>query len=502
VYFGARTATAFGRDLRQALFDKVETFSAREVAKFGAPSLITRTTNDVQQIQMLVLMTLIMLIMAPIMMVGGVILALDQDVELSGILLVVVPLMVVFVAILLRAMTPLFRGVQSGIDRINRILREQIGGVRVIRAFVHDDHERDRFGEANSFLTSLQLKVGRLFSLMFPFVMLIMNACSVAVIWFGGHRVADQAMETGALTAFITYLMYILMSLMMASMMFFFVPRAQVCADRVQEVLSTTSTVAEADDAVTSLPRPGELAMAGAVFRYPGAEHPVLHDITFEAHPGQTVAIIGSTGSGKTTLVNLVPRLFDATSGRVEVGGVDVKDADLPTLWGGIGLVPQKAYLFSGTIAENLRYGKADATEEELWQALEVAQARDFVEALDGGLDAEVAQGGTNFSGGQRQRLAIARAVVRRPGIYLFDDSFSALDFATDARLRAALKPVTRGSTVVIVGQRVATIRDADRILVLDGGRIVGQGTHAELLESCETYQEIVYSQLSAEEAA
>ncbi|MDR1151896.1 MAG: ABC transporter ATP-binding protein/permease [Bifidobacteriaceae bacterium] len=502
VYFGARTATAFGRDVRQALFDRVETFSAREVAKFGAPSLITRTTNDVQQVQMLVLMTLIMLIMAPIMMVGGAVMALNQDVELSGILLVAIPIMAVFVAILLRTMTPLFRGVQKAIDRINRILREQIGGVRVIRAFVHDDYERDRFGEANTFLTNLQLKVGRLFALMFPFVMLMMNVCSVAVIWFGGHRVADGAMETGSLTAFITYLMQILMSLMMASMMFFFVPRAQVCADRIQEVLRTSSTVQEAADAVTRLSQPGELAMTGAVFRYPGAEHPVLRDITFAAHPGQTIAIIGSTGSGKTTLLNLVPRLFDATDGSVEVGGSDVRRTDLQTLWAGIGLVPQKAYLFSGTIASNLRYGKPDASDDELWRALEVAQAKDFVEALEDGLEAEVAQGGTNFSGGQRQRLAIARAVVRRPAVYLFDDSFSALDFATDARLRAALKPVTRGSTVVIVGQRVATIRDADRILVLDAGRIVGQGTHAELLAGCETYQEIVYSQLSAEEAA
>ncbi|MDR0431856.1 MAG: ABC transporter ATP-binding protein/permease [Bifidobacteriaceae bacterium] len=502
VYFGARTATAFGRDVRQALFDKVETFSAREVAKFGAPSLITRTTNDVQQVQMLVLMTLIMLISAPVMMIGGVILALGQDVELSAILLFVVPIMAVFAALLLRAMAPLFRGVQSGIDRINRILREQIGGVRVIRAFVHDDYERDRFGEANSALTRLQIKVGRLFSLMFPFVMLLTNICSILVIWFGGHRVAEGAMETGALTAFITYLMYILMSLLMASMMFFFVPRAQVCAERLQQVLKTNSTVVQADDAVTHLPRPGEVAMDAASFRYPGAENPVLNDITFQAHPGQTLAIIGSTGSGKTTLLSLIPRLFDATGGSVQVGGVDVKDAALQTVWASIGLVPQKSYLFSGTIASNLRYGKSDATEEELWAALDVAQARDFVQALEGGLEAEVAQGGTNFSGGQRQRLAIARAIVRRPSIYLFDDSFSALDYATDSHLRAALKNVTQGATVVIVGQRVSTIREADQILVLDSGRIVGQGTHSQLLKDCETYKEIVYSQMSAKEAA
>jgi ATP-binding cassette subfamily B protein len=399
-------------------------------------------------------------------------------------------------------MGPLFRRVQTSIDRINRILREQIGGVRVIRAFVHDDYERDRFGEANSYLTGLQIKVGRLMSLMFPFVMLLMNICSVAVIWFGGHRVADGAMETGALTAFITYLMHVLMSLMMSSMMFFFVPRAQVCAERIEEVLDTKTSVTEADDAVTHLPRPGELAMAGVAFRYPGAEQPVLRDITFAAHPGQTLAVIGATGSGKTTLLGLISRLFDATDGVVEVGGEDVRATRLQTLWSGIGLVPQKAYLFTGTIASNLRYGRPEATDEELWEALEVAQARRFVEALDGGLESEVAQGGTNLSGGQRQRLAIARALVRRPDLYLFDDSFSALDYATDARLRAALRPVTRNATVVIVGQRVSTIRDADRIVVLDGGRIVGQGTHAELLAECETYQEIVYSQMSVEEAA
>ncbi|MDR1431277.1 MAG: ABC transporter ATP-binding protein/permease [Propionibacteriaceae bacterium] len=502
VYFGAKVASAFGRDVRQALFDRVETFSAREVARFGAPSLITRTTNDVQQVQMLVLMTLIMLLMAPVSMIGGTALALAQDVELSAILLVVIPVMVVFVALMLRAMSPIFRGVQTGIDTINRILREQIGGVRVIRAFVHDDYERERFDASNTYLTRLQTRAGRIFSLMFPFVMLMMNVCSVAVIWFGGHRVADQAMETGALTAFITYLMQILMSLLMASMMFIFVPRAQVCAERIEEVLRTDSTVVQSADAVTHLPRPGELAMTGAVFRYPGAEHPVLRDITFAAHPGQTLAIIGSTGSGKTTLLNLIPRLFDATEGSVEVGGTDVRRTELQTLWADIGLVPQKAYLFSGTIASNLRYGKPDATDGELWQALEVAQAKEFVEALEDGLESEVSQGGTNFSGGQRQRLAMARALVRRPALYLFDDSFSALDYATDARLRAALKSVTGGSTVVIVGQRVSTIRDADKILVLDAGRIVGQGTHGELLADCQTYQEIVYSQMSMEEAA
>ncbi|MDR3202909.1 MAG: ABC transporter ATP-binding protein/permease [Bifidobacteriaceae bacterium] len=502
VFLGARTAMAFGRDVRQALFNQVQTFSGREVAKFGAPSLITRTTNDVQQVQMLVLMTLIILISAPIMMVGGVFMALREDLELSALLLVLIPVLAVFVGLVLRYMSPLFRKVQKGIDSINRILREQITGVRVIRAFVRDDYERDRFDGSNRYLTNLQLRVGRTFSLMFPFVMLMMNLSSVAVIWFGGHRIADSAMEPGSLTAFITYLMQILMSVMMASMMFFFVPRAQVCAERIEEVLSTRTSVVEDPHPVTAAPNPGELSMTGASFRYPGAAEPVLHDVTFSAHPGQTLAVIGSTGAGKTTLLNLIPRLFDATGGAVQVGGADVRKLALQTLWASIGLVPQKPYLFTGTIASNLRYGKPDASDDELWSALEVAQARDFVEALPDGLGADVAQGGSNFSGGQRQRLAIARALVKKPDVYLFDDSFSALDFTTDAKLRAALRPVTRGATVVIVAQRVGTIRDADQILVLDAGRIVGAGRHEELIRDCETYQEIVYSQMSVEEAA
>jgi ATP-binding cassette subfamily B protein len=502
VFLGARTAMAFGRDVRQALFDRVQTFSGREVAKFGAPSLITRTTNDVQQVQMLVLMTLIILISAPIMMVGGVVMALRHDLELSSLLLVVIPILAVFVGLVLRYMSPLFRRVQKGIDAINRILREQITGVRVIRAFVRDDYERDRFDEANAWLTGLQLKVGRAFSLMFPFVMLMMNLSSVAVIWFGGQRIESGNMEPGALTAFIQYLMQILMSVMMASMMFFFVPRAQVCAERIKAVLDTRTSVVEAAAPIRVLPAPGEVAMSGASFRYPGAAEPVLRDIEFTAHPGRTTAIIGSTGAGKTTLVNLIPRLFDATGGTVRVGGADVREIALQTLWASVGLVPQKPYLFSGTIASNLRYGKPDATEAEMWEALDVAQARDFVEALPEGLSAEVSQGGGNFSGGQRQRLAIARALVKRPALYLFDDSFSALDFTTDAKLRAALAGVTRDATVVIVAQRVGTIRDADQILVLDAGRIVGAGTHDQLIQPCETYREIVYSQMSVEEAA
>ncbi|MDR0504741.1 MAG: ABC transporter ATP-binding protein/permease [Bifidobacteriaceae bacterium] len=501
-YFGARTAMQFGRDLRQAVFDRVETFSGREVARFGAPSLITRTTNDVQQVQMLVMMTLIFLIYAPLVAIGGVIMALRHDVALSGLLLVIVPVLGVFMGLVIQRMAPLFRQMQDTTDSVNRVMREQITGVRVVRAFVRDHFERERFEGVNSHLKDLQIRIGRLFVLVFPGVMLVMNVSSVAVMWFGGHRIAGGDMEVGGLTAFLTYLIQILMAVMFAAMMFFFLPRAQVSAERVTAVLKTESSVVEAVDAATELPQSGELAMVGASFRYPKAEEPVLKDITFTAHPGQTLAIIGATGSGKSTLLKLIPRLFDATEGVVQVGGLDVREISLSTLWSQIGLVPQRPYLFSGSIASNLRFGADQASDDELWQALEVAQARDFVAALENGLDAEVAQGGTNFSGGQRQRLAIARALVRKPPIFLFDDSFSALDFATDASLRAALKPVTRHSTVVIVAQRVSTIMDADQILVLEAGRIVGAGKHQELMTSCQTYSEIVLSQLSAEEVA
>ncbi|MER6306762.1 ABC transporter ATP-binding protein [Streptomyces sp. NPDC001739] len=502
VYFGARTAMALGRDVRAAVFDRVQSFSAREVGTFGAPSLITRTTNDVQQVQMLVLMTFTMMVSAPIMCVGGVVMALNQDVPLSGLLLVIVPVLGILVSLIVRRMRPLFRGVQERIDTVNRVLREQITGIRVIRAFVRDGYERERFAGANTDLYDVSLRAGRLMSMMFPLVMLIVNLSSVAVVWFGGLRIDSGGMQIGALTAFLSYLMYILMSIMMATFMVMMLPRAEVCAERIQEVLATDSSVVPPQNPVTALRRRGELELRNVEFRFPGAEQPVLKDISLTARPGETTAVIGSTGSGKSTLLGLVPRLFDATGGTVLVDGEDVRGLDPETLAGAIGLVPQKPYLFSGTVASNLRYGNPDATDDELWHALEIAQARDFVERMAGGLDAPVAQGGSNVSGGQRQRLAIARALVRRPEIYLFDDSFSALDYATDAALRAALARETDRATVVIVAQRVATIRGADRIVVLDEGRIVGTGTHTELMADNETYREIVLSQLTEQEAA
>ncbi|MEV5595877.1 ABC transporter ATP-binding protein [Streptomyces sp. NPDC052496] len=502
VYFGARTAMALGRDIRAAVFDRVQSFSSREVGRFGAPSLITRTTNDVQQVQMLVLMTFTMMVAAPIMCVGGVVMALNQDVPLSGLILVIVPVLAVLVALIVRRMRPLFRGVQDRIDTVNRVLREQITGIRVIRAFVRDGYERERFAGANHDLYDVSLRAGRLMSLMFPLVMLVVNVSSVAVVWFGGHRIDSGGMQIGALTAFLSYLMYILMSIMMATFMVMMLPRAEVCAERIQEVLATDTSVTPPKAPVTELRRHGELELRNVEFRFPGAEEPVLKDVSLTARPGETTAVIGSTGSGKSTLLGLVPRLFDATGGAVLVDGVDVRTLAPETLATAIGLVPQKPYLFSGTVATNLRYGNPDATDEELWHALETAQARDFVERMEGGLDAPIAQGGSNVSGGQRQRLAIARALVRKPEIYLFDDSFSALDYATDAALRAALARETDRATVVIVAQRVSTIRGADRIVVLDEGRVVGTGTHAELMADNETYREIVLSQLTEQEAA
>ncbi|MFJ6746617.1 MULTISPECIES: ABC transporter ATP-binding protein [unclassified Streptomyces] len=502
VYFGARTAMALGRDIRAAVFDRVQSFSAREMGTFGAPSLITRTTNDVQQVQMLVLMTFTMMVSAPIMCVGGVVMALNQDVPLSGLLLVIVPVLGILVSLIVRRMRPLFRGVQERIDTVNRVLREQITGIRVIRAFVRDRHERERFAGANTDLYDVSVRAGRLMSMMFPLVMLIVNLSSVAVVWFGGLRIDSGAMQIGALTAFLSYLMYILMSIMMATFMVMMLPRAEVCAERIQEVLATDTSVVLAENPVSELRRHGELELRNVEFRFPGAEQPVLKDISLIARPGETTAVIGSTGSGKSTLLGLVPRLFDATGGTVLVDGEDVRTLDQETLATAIGLVPQKPYLFSGTVATNLRYGNPDATDEELWHALETAQAREFVERMEGGLDAPVAQGGGNVSGGQRQRLAIARALVRRPEIYLFDDSFSALDYATDAALRAALSRETGRATVVIVAQRVSTIRGADRIIVLDEGVVVGTGTHTELMDQNETYREIVLSQLTEQEAA
>jgi ATP-binding cassette subfamily B multidrug efflux pump len=502
VYVGARTAMSFGRDLRAELFHRVGTFSSREVHQFGAPSLITRNTNDVQQVQMLVLLSFTMMVTAPIMMVGGVLMAVREDLGLSWLLAVCVPVLFAAVALIISRMVPGFRLMQTRIDAVNRILREQITGIRVVRAFVREPQETRRFAAANGDLTDVALSTGRWMATMFPTVMLILNVSSVAVLWFGGHRVDSGAMQIGALTAFLAYLVQILMSVMMATFMLMLVPRASVCADRIGEVLDTETSVTPPAEPVLPERSTGELELRGVRFTYPGAEEPVLDDLSLVARPGRTTAIIGSTGSGKTTLVNLVPRLFDVTAGEVRVDGVDVRRLEPELLWSRIGLVPQQAFLFSGTVASNLRHGKPDATEEEMWRALEVAQGRDFVEAMPEGLEAPITQGGTNVSGGQRQRIAIARALIRRPAIYLFDDSFSALDLATDARLRAALRPVTTEATVVIVAQRVSTIIDADQILVLEQGQVVGRGTHEELLETCGTYQEIVASQLAAEEAA
>ncbi|MEU6816944.1 ABC transporter ATP-binding protein [Streptomyces sp. NPDC046860] len=502
VYYGARTASALGRDLRAAVFDRVQSFSSRELGHFGAPSLITRTTNDVQQVQMLVLMTFTLMVSAPIMCVGGIVLALGLDVPLSAVLVAVVPVLGICVALIVRRLRPLFRSMQSRLDTVNRVLREQITGNRVIRAFVRDEYEHGRFGQANGELTEMQLATGRMLALMFPIVMTVVNVSSIAVVWFGAHRIDSGGMQIGDLTAFLAYLMQIVMSVMMATFMFMMVPRAEVCAERIQEVLGTESSVVPPLAPVTELHGHGHLEIRGAGFRYPGAEEPVLRSIDLVARAGETTAVIGSTGSGKSTLLGLVPRLFDATEGQVLVDGVDVREADPALLARTVGLVPQKPYLFAGTVGSNLRYGKPDATDDELWAALETAQAKEFVERLEGGLEAPIAQGGTNVSGGQRQRLAIARTLVQRPEIYLFDDSFSALDYATDAALRAALGRETADATVVIVAQRVATIRDADRIVVLDEGRVVGSGRHHELMAGNETYREIVLSQLTEAEAA
>jgi len=505
VWYGSYAAMAFGRDVRERLFRHVQTFSAQELGQFGAPTLITRTTNDVQQVQMVTLMTFTFVIMAPIMLVGGVVMALREDVGLSAILLFAVPALGVVVGAVVLRMVPYFKVMQQRIDAINRVLREQITGIRVVRAFVREDRESERFEEANRALYDTSLRTGQLMALMFPAVMLVLNVTSTSVIWFGGHRVADGQMQIGQLTAFLSYLAYILMAVMMSTMMFVMFPRAIVAAGRIGEVLDTGTSVVPP---LVPVPLPtderarGRLELRGVEFRYPGAERAVLEGVDLVVEPGRTTAIIGSTGSGKSTLLNLAPRLYDVTDGQVLLGGVDVRDVEPRELWAQLGLVPQKPYLFAGTVRSNLTLGAPDATDDELWHALEVAQARTFVEEMPGGLDAAITQGGTNVSGGQRQRLAIARAVARRPRVYLFDDSFSALDYATDAALRAALVPETRDAGVLVVAQRVATIRHADHIVVLDEGRVVGTGTHDELLASNATYQEIVYSQLSAQEAA
>jgi ATP-binding cassette subfamily B protein len=504
VYWGARIAMGFGRDLRSAIFSKVETFSQVEVNRFGPATLITRNTNDVQQVQLVVFMGLTILVSAPILIVGGVIMALRTDVPLSGLLVVVLPLMAAVIGLVLTRAVPLFRAVQVKLDRINQVMRETLSGVRVIRAFVRTPHEEQRFDEASRDLFDASLRVTRLFAITIPTMTAIFNLSTVAVIWFGAIRVNDGALSIGNLTAFMQYLAQILFAVLTAVFMFILIPRGAVSAGRIREVLDTEPMIREPARPImpTDPARRGEVVFDAVEFGYPGAEEPVLRDIAFRAGPGETTAIVGSTGSGKTTLINLIPRFYDATGGAVEVDGVDVREMGLEDLWQRIGIVPQKAFLFSGTVASNLRFGDENATDDELWHALDIAQAKEFVQEMDGGLDAPIAQGGSNLSGGQRQRLAIARALVKKAGVYIFDDSFSALDFGTDARLRAALEREVGWATLIIVAQRVGTIMKADRIVVMDGGRVVGVGTHRELLDDNETYREIVYSQMSEKEAA
>jgi ATP-binding cassette subfamily B protein len=502
VFFGSRVAMSAGRDLRKNLFHRVTDFSTREVGSFGAPSLITRITNDVQQVQLLTVMACTMAIAAPITIVVGVFIAVRQDIGLSMILAFAIPLCAIVLGILVSFMVPAFRLMQERIDHINRVLREQITGIRVVRAFVREPQEKKRFEKSNVDLTEVSLRAGRLQASMFPTVNFLINASSVAVLWLGANLINKGEVEVGSLVAYISYLVQILMSVVLATFTVSMIPRASVSAERIQEVLDTETSVEPPKDPVHELFQPGALEFRAVGFHYPGAEHAVLSDISFKTTPGQTTAIVGSTGAGKSTLANLILRLFDSTEGNVLVGGVDVRELDPHVLWSTIGYVPQRPYLFSGTVASNLQFGKPDATEEEMWTALEVAQAKDFVSAMPGGLYARIEQGGTNVSGGQRQRLSIARALIRRPDIYVFDDSFSALDLATDARLRAALVPYTREAAVIIVAQRVSTISTADDILVLEDGEIVGAGTHEDLLRHCPTYAEIVESQIGEKDAA
>lgn len=501
VYWSAKVSMSFGRDVRGAIFRSVESFSQVEVNHFGTASLITRNTNDVQQVQMVVLMGLTMMVLAPIMIIGGLIMALRMDVPLTGILLVIVPIMVVIIGLLVRRALPLFQAMQVKIDRINQVMRETLAGVRVIRAFVRTDYEERRFDAANTDLFATALSVNRLFAIMMPTLMVIMNLTTVAVLWFGAFRVESGGMSIGNLTAFLQYIIQILFAIVMATFMFVIVPRAAVSSARISEVLSTAPSIHDPADPI-SPPRTGSVEFRDVEFGYPGAQEPVLRAVSFTARPGETTAIVGSTGSGKSTLVNLMPRLYDVTGGCVLVDGVDVRAMDRADLWSRLGLIPQRAFLFGGTVASNLRFGDESASDQDLWRALEIAQGREFVEEMPEGLEAPVAQGGTNVSGGQRQRLAIARALVKRPQIYVFDDSFSALDFRTDARLRAALARDLAEATVIIVAQRVGTILHADRIVVLDNGGVVGIGTHPELMASCATYREIVLSQLSEEEVS
>ncbi len=502
VYVGAKVAMSYGRDLRAGIVHHVGALSAREVGKVGAPSLITRTTNDVQQIQMLVMVSMTMLVMAPIMCIGGIVMALREDLDLSILLVICIPVLAGSIGLIIGRMVPLFRAMQPKIDALNRVLREQITGMRVVRAFVREPREADRFDAANVELMGFGLRIGKLQALMWPLVMLVFNASSVAVLWFGSKRIAEGSLEIGALTAYIAYLMQILTAVMMTTFLTIMIPRAAACAERIQEVFAISPTVAAPPSPIAPAILTGIVELRGVEYRYPGAEAAVLRDISFVAKPGQITAMIGSTGAGKTTLLDLIPRMGDPTAGSVLVDGIDVRERDPEELWTRIGVVPQRAYLFSGTVASNLRFGNPDATDEQLWAALEVAQAKDFVDAMPDKLQASIAQGGTNVSGGQRQRLAIARALLREPGVFLFDDSFSSLDLSTEAALRVAIKPRIAKATVILVAQRVASIVDADQILVIDNGTLVGKGTHHELLASCPTYVEIVQSQSEAKEAA
>lgn len=501
-YFAARAAMQAGRDIRNDVFERVSAFSEREVSEFGAGSLITRNTNDVTQVQMLAMVGATMLVSAPLLAIGGIIMALRQDIGLSWIIAISVPLLLLIAGIIVSRMVPLFRIFQKRLDALNRILREQLTGIRVVRAFVREPIEEDRFSLANADIMDVGRRVGSLFVLLFPLVMLILNVTVVAVIWFGGIRVDAGEIEIGTLFAFVQYVAQILMGVLMASFMTIMIPRAAVSAERVSAVLASETTLARPEQPVLEFPTPGTVEFRDTSFSYPGAQHAVVGGVSFRAEKGETVAIIGSTGAGKTTLVSLIPRLFDVTGGAVLVGGVDVRSVELDLLWSGIGLVPQRPFLFTGTVASNLRFGREDASDDELWRALEIAQGRDFVEEMDGKLEARIAQGGTNVSGGQRQRLAIARAIVHNPSILVFDDSFSALDLTTDARLRQALWRELPDVTKIVVAQRVSTITDADRIVVLEDGMMVGIGTHDELLTTSNTYREIVESQLGMEATA